>query len=107
MNVGAAVLMRCLLSTTTLAADDAKPLFKVKDLFESVRIANIVVVTDGSVLAFAGSGRSLRCSTDGEKNCNAGAKCRLTIDGHELCRIHVLRFGGVSTRVDRALNAPT
>ncbi len=43
---------------------DAEPLFEVQDLFESVRIPNIVVTTDGTVLAFAKSGRLVRRSED-------------------------------------------
>ena len=44
---------------------DATPLFEVQDLFESVRIPNVVVTTDGTVLAFARSGRVVRRSDDG------------------------------------------
>ncbi len=40
------------------------PVLQVQDLFESVRIPNIVVATRGTVLAFAGSGKLLRRSTD-------------------------------------------
>ena len=40
------------------------PVFEVQDLFESVRIPNIVVTTDGTVLAFAKSGQLLRRSAD-------------------------------------------
>jgi len=43
----------------------ATPLFEVRDLFESVRIPNVTVATDGTVLAFARSGRLLRRSEDG------------------------------------------
>jgi sialidase-1 len=43
----------------------AAAVFDVRDLFEAVRIPNIVVATDGSVLAFARSGRLLRRSEDG------------------------------------------
>jgi len=45
----------------------AEPLLEIEDLFESVRIPNITVATDGSVLAFAASGRLLRRSEDGGK----------------------------------------
>lgn len=45
----------------------AAPLFDVQDLFQSVRIPNITVATDGTVLAFARSGRMLRRSEDGGK----------------------------------------
>jgi len=38
--------------------------FEMQDLFESVRIPNITVATDGTVLAFAKSGRLLRRSAD-------------------------------------------
>ena len=41
--------------------------FEIQDLFESVRIPNITVTTDGTVLAFARSGRLLRRSEDGGK----------------------------------------
>jgi hypothetical protein len=34
---------------------EAAPVFEVRDLFESVRIPNITVATDGTVLAFAKS----------------------------------------------------
>lgn len=40
---------------------------EIQDLFESVRIPNITVTTDGTVLAFARSGRLLRRSEDGGK----------------------------------------
>ncbi|MHC4176005.1 MAG: sialidase family protein [Planctomycetota bacterium] len=40
------------------------PVFEVQDLFESVRIPNIVVATDGTILAFARSARLLRRSED-------------------------------------------
>ncbi len=40
------------------------PVFEVQNLFESVRIPNIVVTTDGTVLAFAKSGQLLRRSED-------------------------------------------
>ena len=43
------------------------PVFDMQDLFESVRIPNIVVATDGTVLAFGKSGRLLRRSEDGGK----------------------------------------
>jgi len=44
------------------------PFFEMQDLFESVRIPNITVATDGTVLAFARSGRLLRRSKDGGKS---------------------------------------
>ncbi len=43
---------------------DTQPRFSTQTLFDSVRIPNIVVTTDGTVLAFARSGRLLRRSTD-------------------------------------------
>ena len=43
------------------------PLFDVQNLYESTRIPNVTVATDGTVLAFAGSGRKLRRSEDGGK----------------------------------------
>ena len=53
------------------AAEAAKPTgdaaCPIEDLFKAVRIPNITVATDGSVLAFAKSGRLLRRSTDGGK----------------------------------------
>jgi sialidase-1 len=48
----------------SLAADSVPPVFEVQELFERVRGGNIVVGTDGTVLAFAGGGR-LRRSKDG------------------------------------------
>ena len=45
----------------------ATPLLEVQELYESVRIPNIVVAADGSVLAFAKAGRILRRSEDGGK----------------------------------------
>ncbi len=45
-----------------------EPLFEVQDIFESVRIPNITVATDGTVLAFAESGRLLRRSSDGGRS---------------------------------------
>jgi sialidase-1 len=44
-----------------------KPVFELRDLFEAVRIPNITVATDGTVLAFARSGRLLRRSDHGGK----------------------------------------
>ena len=41
------------------------PVFEVRDLFDAVRIPNITVATDGTVLAFVKSGRLLRRSEDG------------------------------------------
>jgi sialidase-1 len=58
------------------AQPDAAPVFEVQDLFESVRIPkvripNVTVATDGTVLAFAKSGRLLRRSEDGGKTWSA------------------------------------
>ncbi len=49
---------------TTLVAADA---LKVQDLFEDTRIPSIDVATDGTVLAFANNGKTLRRSEDGGK----------------------------------------
>ncbi len=49
----------------TPAERPSKPVFEIQDLFPSVRIPNITVTTDGTVLAFAGSGRLLRRNEDG------------------------------------------
>ncbi len=59
-------------STQRCVAEDrstgrAAPLFHMQDVFESVRIPNITVATDNTVLSFAKSGRLLRRSTDGGK----------------------------------------
>ena len=43
------------------------PVFSMQDLYESARIPNIVVATDGTVLAFGRSARLLRRSEDGGK----------------------------------------
>ena len=45
----------------------AAPFFEIQDLFQSMRIPKIVVAADGSVLAFARSGRLIRRSEDGGK----------------------------------------
>ncbi len=70
-NVGWIVLALCGSGTSALpswgqAPGDTgpAPLFAMQDLFESVRIPNVVVTADGTVLAFAGSGKLLRRSTD-------------------------------------------
>ena len=64
-----AAIALCLLSGRCLsqppAEPESEPLFEVQELFESVRIPNVVVATDGTVLAFAKSGRLLRRSEDG------------------------------------------
>jgi sialidase-1 len=46
------------------AESKVQSVFELQDLFESVRIPNIVVAADGTVLAFAQSGRRLRRSED-------------------------------------------
>ncbi|UCE47766.1 MAG: exo-alpha-sialidase, partial [Phycisphaerales bacterium] len=70
-------LMSCLavllFSNGSLAEKEEKQpkvtsVFEVQDLFESVRIPNIVVTTDGTVLAFAKSGQLLRRSEDSGKS---------------------------------------
>jgi sialidase-1 len=53
------------------AGPEDTPVFEVQDLLQSVRIPNITVATDGSVLAFARSGRLLRRSEDGGKTWSA------------------------------------
>jgi len=53
--------------TAQLSSEPA-PFFEVQDLFQSVRIPNIVVAADGTVLAFARSGRILRRSEDGGRS---------------------------------------
>jgi sialidase-1 len=45
---------------------DTDPFFDVQDLFEGIRIPSITVATDGTILAFAKSGRLLRRSDDGK-----------------------------------------
>lgn len=62
------LLAAAALAPSARAEDAAKapaPMFEVQDLFESLRIPNIVVAADGSVLAFANSGGLLRRSEDG------------------------------------------
>ncbi|MBL7133640.1 MAG: exo-alpha-sialidase [Phycisphaerae bacterium] len=49
------------------AAGKTEPVLEVQDLFKSVRGPKITVATDGSVLAFAKSGRLLRRSEDAGK----------------------------------------
>ena len=57
----------CAWAGMSVAEQPAKraPVFEMQDLFEAVRIPNIVVAADGTVLAFAKSGRLLRRSADG------------------------------------------
>ncbi|MHC4520117.1 MAG: sialidase family protein [Planctomycetota bacterium] len=61
-----------LLMSTVLAEARAEsktaPFFELQDLFSSVRIPNITVAADGTVLAFAKSGRLLRRGEDGGRN---------------------------------------
>ena len=74
-----AVLISCMMVSlfpgASWAEEDtrpkAAPVFEIQDLFESMRIPNIVVATDGTVLAFAKSGRILRRSEDGGRNWGA------------------------------------
>ena len=54
-------------SVSTGSEQGIEPIFEMEDLFESVRIPNITVATDGTVLAFARSGHLLRRSVDGGK----------------------------------------
>ncbi|MBN1422331.1 MAG: exo-alpha-sialidase [Planctomycetes bacterium] len=54
-----------LLSAALGSAPDPAPILHVQDIFESARIPNITVAADGTVLAFAQSGRVLRRSADG------------------------------------------
>jgi sialidase-1 len=49
-------------------ANAQKPLFEIDMLFDKVRIPTIAVTTNGTILAFAGSGTLLRHSNDGGKN---------------------------------------
>ncbi len=44
-----------------------KSVFEMQDLYQATRIPNITVTTDGTVLAFAKSGRMIRRSTDAGK----------------------------------------
>jgi len=73
--VTAAVLGMCVPAGPSLAEKPAKPTtapaIEIKDIFKSMRIPNIVVANDGSVLAFAKSGRLLRRSEDGGKTWDA------------------------------------
>ena len=46
---------------------ESKPVFEMQDLYKAARIPNITVATDGTVLAFAKSGRMIRRSTDAGK----------------------------------------
>jgi len=45
----------------------SKPVFEMQDLYKAMRIPNITVATDGSVLALAKSGRMIRRSEDAGK----------------------------------------
>jgi len=55
-------IFACALASPCWAGE--KPFFEVQDLFEGVRIPNVVVATDGTILAFADNGRLVRRSTD-------------------------------------------
>jgi len=66
LSVGVAVCVstgRCMAETA--GGPKTSAVLEIQDLFESVRIPCITVATDGSVLAFANSGRLLRRSEDG------------------------------------------
>jgi len=64
----------CVSAGKCVAVEPSKPattpFFEVQDLFESVRIPNVVVAIDGTVLAFARSGRLLRRSENRGKSFN-------------------------------------
>ena len=66
--VGLVAVALCLWPGLCVAGETAKappsPVFEVQDLFESIRIPNITVTVDGTLLAFAKSGRLLRRSED-------------------------------------------
>lgn len=62
------MLMGLLVLAASVSTAGEKPFFECQDLFSKVRIPNITVASDGSVLAFANSGRQLRRSVDGGKN---------------------------------------
>ena len=66
--VGLVAVALCLWPGLCVAGEPAKappsPVFEVQDLFESIRIPNITVTVDGTLLAFAKSGRLLRRSED-------------------------------------------
>jgi len=65
------ILSGCVVAGRSPAEQPAKAAaatgIEIKDLFKSMRIPNIIVANDGSVLAFARSGRLLRRSADGGK----------------------------------------
>ena len=66
---GVPFIVTILLVLSGLCLAEEKPFFEVQDLYEGkqYRIPNVVVATDGSVLAFAQMGRALRRSEDGGK----------------------------------------
>ncbi|HEX72638.1 MAG TPA: exo-alpha-sialidase [Candidatus Hydrogenedentes bacterium] len=57
--------------TTHATAHELAPDIEILDLFEGVRIPNIDVAADGTILAFAKSGNLLRRSEDGGKTWSA------------------------------------
>lgn len=65
MTACTALAALAILGACVSAGRAAEPLFEMQDIFKGVRIPNIVVATDGTVLAFGKSGRLLRRSTDG------------------------------------------
>jgi len=84
-------------SARCLAQD---PFLEIQDLYESTRIPNIVVATDGSVLAFAKSGRLLRRSADGGKTWSAAREV-----GHDAGGSAIVDTTSGDVLVVRAANA--
>ena len=84
----------------------AAPVLEIQDLFTSMRIPNIVVTTDGTVLAFAKSGRVLCRSEDGGKIAMvAGPDSRIercVVSGWVYGRT---RLGGVMAELDFSAKA--
>lgn len=64
LTVATVCALSCGISAVRTAASDQPPTMERVDLFDDVRIPNIVVTTDGTVLAFAKSGRLVRRSED-------------------------------------------
>jgi len=68
-----AFTIQCVLAEKPAAGPSAeaepkvKPIFETQDLYQGVRIPNIAVTADGTVLALAKSGRMVRRSTDAGK----------------------------------------
>ncbi len=61
------LLPTVLLALVFQAGQSAQAQLELVDLFTGVRIPNLVVTTDGTILAFAGQGSQLRRSEDGGK----------------------------------------